>query len=92
MLAYDRAPTGIILLSADAGSCRCSLRGHQVNTHSGGLAGDRLEIGDPFAEVFFSVVEDLASLVTMLKWRACIARYDWSIVQQVQETATMAGK
>ena len=92
MLAYDRASTGVFLLSAAAGSCRCSLRGHQVNTHSGGLAGDRLEIGGPFAEIFFSIVEDLASLMTMLKCRACVARNNWGIVQQVQETATMAGK
>ena len=92
MLAYDRASTGIILLSTDAGSCRCSLRGYQVNTHSGGLAGDRLEIGGPFAEIFFSVIKYLASLVTMLKCRTRVARNNWGIVQQIQETATMAGK
>lgn len=56
------------------------------------MAGDRLEIGGPFAKIFFSVVEDLASLVTMLKCWACVARNNWGIVQQVQETATMAGK
>lgn len=80
----DGAPARIILLSADACCCRCSLRRHQIDTHPGCMAGDRLEIGGPFAKVFFRVVKDLAGLVTMLKGRACVTRNEWGIIQQVQ--------
>lgn len=56
------------------------------------MARDGLEIGSPIAEVFFRIIENLAGLVTMLKRRACVARNEWGIIQQVQQSATMAGK
>ena len=49
-------------------------------------------MGRPLAQILFGVVEDLASLVYMFECRANISRHDGGIVQQVEETAAVAGK
>lgn len=78
--ASDRAVEGIFLLSAGAGGYR---GGHEAGPKPGGCAGDRLEVGSPFAEIFFRVVEDLTSLAGMRKRWARVTRDHRGVVEQV---------
>jgi len=53
---------------------------------------NRLEIRRPFAEVFLSIVQYLTCLMSMLEFRAGVARYNWGIVEKVQQAAAVAGE
>ena len=80
-----------LFLSRTSSRSPC-LRRHQIGAHFAGRAGDGLKVGRPFAKIFLCIVQDLASLCTMLKSRASITWHDGSVIKQVQESTTMASE
>ena len=81
--ALDRAVGGIILVPAGTGGCSGGSGRYEVSSKPGSCTGDRLEVGNPFAKIFFRVVEDLTCLTGMCKrWARVTGNYR-GIIKQV---------
>lgn len=53
---------------------------------------NRLEVWLPVTKILFSIIQDLTSLVGVLKCWTRVARDDRGIIEQVQQAATVASE
>ena len=67
-------------------------RRHQIRSHVPSRARNILQSRAPEAQIFFGVDEDLACLVAVFEGGSCIAGHDGSVVEEVEETAAVAGE
>ena len=65
---------------------------HQVAVKHVAADADIINLEAPVTEILLSIVEDLASLWTVLEQWTGVARDDWSIIEQVQETTAVASE
>lgn len=84
----------LLLLRRQAGSLDLlgASRRHQVGAQVACVRLDRVVRRLPFAEICFSVVEDLAGFFGMSKGRAEVTRDNGGVVDEADEAAALTGE
>jgi hypothetical protein len=53
---------------------------------------DGFKVRLPSLEILFCICKDLSCISLVSKWLAGVTRYDWGVIEKVQETTTVSGQ